>query len=59
VRPRTQVREGYSGLYSAAAVQLKGKVVTDAIPVPQFDVRAAVTDPRGNSTFFSLSRFGS
>ncbi|HEX5071904.1 MAG TPA: RHS repeat-associated core domain-containing protein [Gemmatimonadaceae bacterium] len=58
VRPRTLFREAYSGLYSAAATG-GGRSVTSPIPVPAFDIRAAVTDPRGNSTFFSLNRFGS
>jgi RHS repeat-associated protein len=58
VRPRTQVREAYSGLYSAAAGG-SGTSIATAIPVPAFDVRAAVTDPLGYSTFFSLNRYGS
>jgi RHS repeat-associated protein len=58
VQPRTQFREAYSGLYSAAATG-GGRSATSKIPVPAFDIRAAVTDPLGNSTFFSINRFGS
>jgi YD repeat-containing protein len=57
-RPRVQLREMYAGLYAAADVD-SGTSTTNAIKVPTVDIRAAVTDPRGNSTFFTLSRFGS
>ena len=58
VRPRTQVRDSYSGLY-AAADSGHGSTYSAAIPVPTFDVRAAVNDPLGNGTYYTLSRFGS
>jgi RHS repeat-associated protein len=58
VRPRIQFRESYSGLYSAAAGG-SGTSLGTPIPVPTFDIRAAVTDPLGISTFYSLNRFGS
>jgi RHS repeat-associated protein len=57
-RPRTQVREPYAGLY-LAAIAGSGATLSTAIPVPTFDIRAAITDPRGISTFYSLNRFGS
>jgi RHS repeat-associated protein len=57
-RPRTQVRDAYSGLYAAAAVG-GGTSTSTAIPVAAVDIRAAVTDPLGRSTLFSLNRFGS
>jgi RHS repeat-associated protein len=57
-RPRVQVREMYAGLYAAADVD-SGTSTTNAIKVPTVDIRAAVTDPRGNSTFYTLGRFGS
>jgi RHS repeat-associated protein len=58
VRPRSQLREPYSGLYSAAASG-GGTTATNLIPAPTFDIRAAITDPLGYSIFFSLNRFGS
>jgi YD repeat-containing protein len=58
VRPRTQVREPYAGLYVAADVD-SGTSTTNAIKVPTFDIRAAVTDPLGRSVFYSLNRWGS
>jgi RHS repeat-associated protein len=57
-RPRTAVREAYSGLYSAVAAG-GGASTSNAIPVPAFDIRTAVTDPLGRSIFYSLNRFGS
>jgi RHS repeat-associated protein len=57
-RPRTQVREAYSGLYSAAATG-GGTSTSSVIPVPAFDIRAAINDPLGYGTYFTLSRFGS
>jgi RHS repeat-associated protein len=58
VRPRTLFREPYSGLFYAAMLG-GGTSATNLIPAPTFDIRAAVTDPLGYSTFFSLNRFGS
>lgn len=57
VRPRTQLREAYSGLFQAASGG--GGTASSPIPVASVDVRAAITDPRGNATLFSLNRYGS
>jgi RHS repeat-associated protein len=57
-RPLVLVRDMYSGLYLAAA-QGHGKTTSDIIPVPTFDIRAAINDPLGYGTYFTLSRFGS
>jgi RHS repeat-associated protein len=58
IQPRILYREAYSGLYSAADSG-RGSTYSSAIAVPTFDIRAAINDPLGYGTYYTLNRFGS